>query len=85
MKKSIDVKDEKSEKLLIELKNLKQKLFVQEKIIIISEFISKRYLAALMDFCDYFNVMLFTVINVIGEKEIVVIDVKKELEFNGNL
>lgn len=85
MKKSIDVKDEKSEKLLIELKNLKQKLFVQEKIIIISEFISKRYLAALMDFRDYFNVMLFTVINVIGEKEIVVIDVKKELEFNGNL
>lgn len=84
MKKSIDAKDEKSEKLSTELKNLKQKLSVQEKITTTSEYTSKRYLAALMDSRDHLNAMLFTVTNAIGEKDTAATDAKKEPESNGN-
>lgn len=84
MKKSIDAKDEKSEKLSTELKNLKQKLSVQEKITTTSESTSKRYLAALMDSRDHLNAMLFTVTNAIGEKDTAATDAKKEPESNGN-
>lgn len=84
MKKSIDAKDEKSEKLSTELKNLKQKLSVQEKITTTSESTSKRYLAALMESRDHLNAMLSTVTNAIGEKESAVTEAKKEPESNGS-
>ncbi|XP_061175292.1 cell division cycle and apoptosis regulator protein 1-like [Saccostrea echinata] len=83
MKKSIDVKDEKSEKLSTELKNLKQKLLVQEKITNNSESTSKKYLSALMESREHLNAMLSTITNALGEKEAVE-DIKKETESNGN-
>ncbi|XP_062571742.1 cell division cycle and apoptosis regulator protein 1-like isoform X2 [Saccostrea cucullata] len=83
MKKSIGVKDEKSEKLSMELKNLKQKLLVQEKITNNSESTSKKYLSALLESREHLNSMLSTVTNALGEKDAVE-DIKKEPESNGN-
>ncbi|XP_022315964.2 cell division cycle and apoptosis regulator protein 1-like isoform X3 [Crassostrea virginica] len=83
MKKSIDVKDEKSEKLSTELKNLKQKLLVQEKITTNSESTSKRYLSALVESREHLISMMSSITNALGEKESAV-EVKKEPEPNGN-
>lgn len=83
MKKSIDAKDEKSEKMSTELKNLKQKLLVQEKITNNSESTGKKYLSALVESREHLNAMLSAITNALGEK-VTGEDTKKESESNGN-
>jgi hypothetical protein len=83
MKKNIDAKDEKSEKLSTELKNLKQKLLVQEKITNNSESTGKKYLSALVESREHLNAMLSAITNALGEK-VNSEDMKNESESNGN-
>ena len=69
VKKLLDQKEESNQKLNSELKQLKQKLAVQEKTTAKAEAFSKKYLSALVDSKLHASAMLDCFNGVLGEKD----------------
>ncbi|KAK3091306.1 hypothetical protein FSP39_018795 [Pinctada imbricata] len=88
LQKSVNSKEEKVDRLSSELKQLKQKLLVQEKITNNSESTSKKYLSALMESKTHLSSLLSVVTDALGEdskEELTVKEEKKEKETNGSV
>lgn len=68
-----------------EIKQLKQKLLVQEKVTNNSESTSKKYLSALMESKEHLTAMLASVTDALGDKgEEEEVQVKKETDIKTN-
>ena len=73
IKSNLDAKEETTQKLKEEVKQVKQKLSTQEKLTSFSESASRKYISALMLSKDHLTTMLDTVSAALEEK-----DMKKE-------
>lgn len=85
LKKTSETKEEACQKMTAEIKQLKQKLLVQEKVTNNSESTSKKYLSALMESKEHLNAMLASVTDALGDKgEEEEVEVKKETDIKTN-
>ncbi|XP_063444148.1 cell division cycle and apoptosis regulator protein 1-like isoform X8 [Mytilus trossulus] len=80
IKTNLETKEESSQKLKEELKQVKQKLSNQEKLTNFSESASKKYISALMLSKDHLTTMLDTVSAALDEKDIKKEDILKKEE-----
>ncbi|KAJ8319043.1 hypothetical protein KUTeg_004134 [Tegillarca granosa] len=85
LKKTSESKEESCQKMTAEIKQLKQKLLVQEKVTNNSESTSKKYLSALMESKEHLTAMLASVTEALGDKgDNDEVEIKKETDIKSN-